>query len=112
MHRRLLAMVLLFATALQGPVLTFAASIGGDANHGAVHCDWHLWPDGKDCKSCCSHGSMPSCATQCTVLADAAVPLAFLVTQRIAIRGLAVPDTGATSFQDRTPSHPLRPPIV
>jgi hypothetical protein len=45
---------------------------------------------------------MPSCATQRTVPVDAAVPLASLVTQRIAIRRL-IPSVLRSSF-DPTPA--------
>ena len=114
MHRRLLAAVLLLTTVLQGPALTYAASLGtngiGDAPTRA--CADYTLPDTRDCDACCSHGSMPSCASQCPLPTGAAVPPALAASIRIAVRGILIPDAGVAPFADHTPRHPLRPPIV
>ena len=114
MHRSLLASVLLLTTVLQGPALMYAAALGtnGIGDAATQGCAVYTLPDGKDCDACCSHGSMPSCASQCPVPTGAAVPLTLAASIRIAVRGIVIPDAGVAPFAEHSPQHPLRPPIV
>ena len=114
MHRSLLASVLLLTTVLQGPALTYAAALGtnGIGDAATQGCAVYTLPDGRDCDACCSHDSMPSCASQCPVPTGAAVPLTLAASIRIAVRGIVIPDAGVAPFAEHSPQHPLRPPIV
>jgi hypothetical protein len=114
MHRRLIAIAMLLATVLQGPALTYAATLGSSSIADAIThaCSGQALPDGTDCDTCCSHGAMPSCAAQCPVPFGAAVPLTFPTVLRIAARGVLIPEAGIAPFVDHDPPHPLRPPIV
>ena len=108
-----LAAVLLLLTALQGPGFAFAESLGGSRDLGATsHCNGSMPPGGKHCESCCGHGAMPSCATQCVVPSSAALPPTLPSSIRIAVRGVVVPDLGVAPFADHALTHPLRPPIL
>lgn len=114
MRRRLLAISLILAAVLQGPALTYAATLGSSSIGDAIThtCDGQTLPDGNDCGTCCSHGAMPSCAAQCPVPVGAAVLLMFPKSQRIAAGQLVVPDAVIAPFAQYDPPRPLRPPIV
>jgi hypothetical protein len=114
MHRRLIAIALLLAAVLQGPALTYAATLGsGSVGDAITHaCGGQTLPDRLDCGTCCSHGAMPSCAAQCPVPVGAAVPLAVSTSLRIAEGGLVIPDARVAPFADYDPALLLRPPIV
>ena len=114
MYRRLLAVALILVTALQGPALTYAATLGstGSGDSTMRACGSYTLPDGNDCITCCFHGSMPSCAAQCSVPVTAAVPLMLPTSLRIALHGGVLPDAGIAPFAEHDPPHPLRPPIV
>ena len=113
MHRRLLAMALILATFLQGPALTYAATLGASMGDAITHaCGAVTLNNGNDCEACCSNGSMPSCAAQCPVPVTAAVPLMIPSSVRIAVLGVLIPDPGITPFADHDPPRPLRPPIL
>jgi hypothetical protein len=113
MHRRLLAIALILATIFQGPGLAYAATFGASMGDAITHaCGGQSLTDGSDCQSCCSHGTMPSCAAQCPVPVSAAVLLTLPATQRTALRGIIVPDPGIGPFAEHDPPHPIRPPIV
>ena len=112
MYRRLFAIVFLLAVVLQGPVLTFAvtlASNGGTASH---DCSNYILADEKAFESCCTYGSMPSCAAQCPVPMGAAVPVSVPITLRMPVLRMVIPDADVASFPDYDPPHLLRPPIA
>ena len=109
MYRRFLSVLLLLAVGLQGPMLTIAGSLSGDSG---AHCYTDMLRLGKVCESCCSHGSMPSCAAQCSISIGAVLPPALPNSLRIAIRSVLIPDAGDILFAEYVPPHPLRPPIV
>jgi hypothetical protein len=114
MYRRLLAIMLLVATVIQGPALSYAATLGSSSLGDAITrtCGGQSLPDGIDCGTCCSHGAMASCATQCPVPAGAAVPLTLPASLRTAEGGLIVPNARVVPFADHDPALLLRPPIV
>jgi len=113
MRCRLFAIALILVTILQGPALAYAATLGANMGDAITHaCAGQSLTDGSDCQSCCTHGAMPSCAAQCPVPVSAAVLLTLPTAQRIALRGIIVPDLGIRPFAEHDPPHPLRPPIV
>ena len=114
MNHRLLATVLILAAILQGPALAYAATLGSSSVGDAIThtCNGQTLAGGSDCDSCCSHGTMLSCAAQCLVPVAAAVPLSIPSSVRIAVVGVLIPDPGMARFADHNPPHPLRPPIV
>ena len=114
MYRRLLAIALILATLLQGPALTYAATLGSSSIGDAIThtCEGQSLPDGNDCGTCCSHGALPSCAAQCPVPVSPAVPSVCVGSLRIPMHGVVFPDAGIASFTDHNPPRPLRPPIV
>ena len=112
MHRRLIAILVLLATLLQGPVLAYGAALESGGNAASHVCPDYTRADSKDCDACCTHGSMPSCVVQCQAAVGAAAPLSLPTSLRIAIRRTLIPDTGVAPFADHSPPHPLRPPIV
>ena len=114
MHRVLTSIVLCLVALLQGPALTYAATVGSiDSGDSLLRvCNGKVVQDDKICDACCSHGSMPSCMVQGSVPTGPTVPPALAASLRIAIDPVIIPDGGAAAFAEYTPPHPLRPPIV
>ena len=112
MHSRLIALLVLLATVMQGPALGYAASLGSSSDAVNHACADLTLLDRQACDACCTHGAMPSCAAQCPVLTGVAVPLSLPNSLRIAVRGALIPDAGVAPFAEHDPPHPLRPPIV
>jgi hypothetical protein len=112
MNRRWVIILLLLVTVLQGPALTYAASLGSGAGNTIQGCDDYTFSNGKDCDSCCSHGSMPSCVVQCAIPAGAAPAFKLPLMLRVGVRGVLLPDIGVARFAEHALPRPLRPPIV
>ena len=114
MYPRKFAIVLLLAMVLQGPALTYAATLGSSSVGDAItsNCGGQTLPDGIDCGTCCSHGAMLSCAAQCPVPVGTAGPLSLPASLRIAVGRPVVPDDCVKPFADYDPTLLLRPPIV
>lgn len=114
MHRRLIAIALILATLLQGPVAAYAASLGSSGIGSAIthSCGTQVLADGSECDACCSHGLITSCSVHCPVPTTAAVPLALPASLRVDMRGTLIPDPGVAPFVDHDPRNPLRPPIA
>jgi len=113
MHRRLIAIALMLAVFIQGPALAYAATLGAAMSDATTQaCNGQVHTEGSDCQSCCAHGAMPSCATQCPAPASAAPVLTPPTLERAVPRGIMVPDLKLAPFSEHAPPHPLRPPIV
>ena len=111
MHRLFVA-VLLIVTALQGPALSYAVTVGSSSDAAVRTCSSYTLSDGKDCDTCCTQGSMPACAAQCPVPVGAAIQAAPPMMIRMVSQSAIVPDVDVAPFADHSPPHPLRPPIV
>jgi hypothetical protein len=112
MRSRLITVVLLLITVLQVPGLAYSATLNGGVDQSSHACDRQAVLHGQNCDSCCSHGSMPSCAAQCPAPVGAAVPLTLPNMLRSAVRSVLISDAGVAPFIEHAPPHPLRPPIV
>jgi hypothetical protein len=113
MHRRLLAITLILAAIVQGPTLTYAATLGAGLAGAVSHdCGERAPAAGDGCQGCCLDAAMLSCAAQCQVPVMSAVLPAISPTTRTAGRGVIVPDPGIGPFADHKSPHPLRPPIL
>jgi hypothetical protein len=112
MHRRLLAIALMFATMVQGTALAYATTsverVGTAMSH---HCDEQMTA-GAHHAPCCEHRGTVSCAVHCSIPSSVALPATLPATLRTAVLAIIVPDPGAGSFAEHDPPHPLRPPIV
>ena len=98
MKRRAIAVVLLLALTLQGPILAYLL----------VPVPCRGMPTGTDCDFCCSHGQCTgSCASSFAALVTTTVAPAFL-----RIRNTTTPDPRIASFLGVDPAPPFRPPIV
>lgn len=111
MYRRLIAIALLLIAVLQGPVLSYAATIESVGESVSRPCGGHMLAE-KHCDTCCTHGSIPSCTAQCPVPVGAAAPLTLPSLIRIPLRGAAIPEAGAAAFAQFDAPRPLRPPIA
>jgi hypothetical protein len=109
---RLIAAIVLLVAVLHGPALSFAAALGTGGDAASQACSENTLSDGKDCDTCCTRGSMPSCTAQCPVPVGTALPAAFPMMIRVALHGIVIPDVGVAPFADHSPPHLLRPPIV
>jgi hypothetical protein len=112
-HRRFFAILLLLTAVLQGPVLTYAATLRstGIGDSIARTCGDYTVSSEKACQDCCGHGSMLSCVAQCAI-PGSAIPMGSATLVRIAARGTLIRDAGVAPFAQRDPPHPFRPPIA
>ena len=109
MKSRLLAVVMLLALALQGPLTAYSAVLGSVAGSGGrASCgDQGL----AGCELCCSGGSGSSCSASCVVSVVAALPTTNAPLLAKA-QGASVPDCGVALFASHDPAQLLRPPIA
>jgi hypothetical protein len=110
-NRRLFAVLLLLTAALQGPLLTYAASLSATEGFVTRSCADQTQFNAKACEDCCGSDLMTSCLLQC-LATGAAISVAHGIPIRVAAGSLLVPDTGIAPFAERDPPHPFRPPIV
>jgi hypothetical protein len=110
--RRLIALFLLLVTVLHGSASSFAAALGSNGDAANQACNENTLSNGKDCDTCCSHGSMPFCAAQCPVQVITALPTVFPMMIRVVLHSIVVPDIDVASFTDHSPPQLLRPPII
>ena len=112
MRSQLIAFALLLVTVVQVPGLAYSATLNGGVDQSSRACDGQALPAGETCDSCCSQGSMPSCAAQCPAPIGAAVSLALPHTSRAAMLSVVIFDADVAPFAEFDPPHPLRPPIL
>lgn len=112
MHRRLIAIALLLITVLQVPALAYSAIMNAGVAEAHHACGGFAMPEGKTCDTCCSEGSMQSCATHCLLPVGATLVQALPSLLRMPTSKTVIPDAGVTAFTDHAPQHPFRPPIL
>ena len=113
MNSRFIALLLVLAMGLQGPLLAYAAAPGASGPGTAtisVCPDGTVLQAGNDCSSCCSHGSIPAgCIAVCAV--PMATPVLAIVDWAFALEA-APPTSVSVSFVGQRPDPLIRPPIV
>ena len=112
-NKRLVALMLILAVGLQGPLLAYAAAPGAaDPTSATIATcpDGTVPPGATDCTACCTHGSMPAgCAAVCAV--PMATPVYF-TAELIFSLDVFPPKDGAPAFVGQDPIPLVRPPIV